>query len=110
VKDVVLPSGQRLTLKDVQDIKDHVFMREHHMFYQDGEEVIKRFDPGIDEAEAWLRLAEGTPIDTDFLLLDHEFVELNIMKENPNLTYNEAHKQANEIADWNAAIEEKKHG
>ena len=77
-------------------------MIEEHLF-KDGS--IRKFDPSIDQAQAWQRLINGTDIrETDILLLNHELRELLYMKET-GCAYETAHAYSELKYDWQSAID-----
>lgn len=99
-----MPDGSQLSADDVLAVKDHVFHQEHRITYGDGETVVKRFDSSPEQAEAWFRLQNGQATDTDRLWLLHEKTELEYLKANPGASYNEAHRAANEVANWEREV------
>ena len=76
-------------------IKEHVFIKKH--LFEDGD--IRRFDPDFWQASTWERMITGDIGKYDELFLNHEFYELNYMKKF-NSTYEEAHKEANKLYNW----------
>ena len=97
---VTMPDGTVLTRSDIAAIKAHLFEDDHRLNEPGEAERWGRFDSDADQAEAWLRLEEGTATDMDRVLMHHEFLELNYLREHPGVTYREAHAIANETANW----------
>lgn len=100
-----MPDGSQLSADDVLAVKDHVFHQEHRITYGDGETVVKQFDSSPEQAaEAWFRLQNGQATDSDRLWLLHETTELEYLRANPGASYNEAHRAANEVANWEREV------
>ena len=100
---VKLPSGVTLNANDIQAIKNHLFFEEHPLTdYETGGVYMDRYNGSPPMAEAWQRLTDGHPLDSDLLLLDHEFAEMRYYQSHPGAAYAEAHTAANEIANWQA--------
>jgi len=97
-----MPDGHILTQTDIAAIKEHVFATEHVLSEPGHPPQLGRFDPDPDQAEAWLRLADDSALDSDRLLLHHEYLELTYLREHPGATYREAHEAANLTANWEA--------
>ncbi|WP_337102344.1 phage minor capsid protein [Paenibacillus sp. YIM B09110] len=89
--------------KDIQQVKEHVFRKRHTR--EDGR--FERFHPDYEITQAWQRLTKGIHYDVDLLLLNHELYESNYMIKH-NAHYEEGHKEANKLYDWNLRIEELK--
>lgn len=90
--------------KKIQQIKEHIFIKKHHL--SDG---YKRFDPDFDMAQSWQRLIDGKNIKPcDILLLNHEFMELTLMKEGHGQI--EAHRITNRTYNYQAALQEDEYG
>lgn len=88
--------------EEIVEIKKYLFYDIHNL---DGEK--KRFDPDFYMAQSWQRMAEGKNIlDCDLMLLKHEIYEMEIKKQNPNLTHDEAHDLANEKYNYKNAYKE----
>jgi hypothetical protein len=73
--------------------------------YETGEVVSRRFDPDEEIAAAWGRLKSGRARQSDLVLLEHELVESSYLKANQGVTYQEAHRHANERYNWQSLIE-----
>jgi len=99
---VKLPSGVTLNADDITAIKNHIFFEEHPIPDYDGGVTMERYDASPGMAEGWQRLEDGHPMDSDLLLLDHEFAEMLYYQSHPGATYWEAHAAANEVANWGA--------
>ena len=79
--------------KDIQAIKDYLFMDDSQFDEQTGK--WKQFDPDFAIAQSWQRLTEGKDIKPhDMTLLRHEIYEMQIKAENPGISHSEAHKMA----------------
>ena len=88
---------------DIAAIKQHLFETEHPLTnYDTGGTYMSRYDPDIDIAEAWERLAAGHPLASDLVLLRHEYAEMKFYESHPGAPYAEAHAAANKTADWGA--------
>jgi hypothetical protein len=86
---------------DIAAAVRHAFVDEHTLgggHY--GPEYRGQFQSSPDNAEAWLRLRDGTATDVDRLLLNHEVAEMAYMRTHPGATYREAHAHANGVANW----------
>ena len=68
------------------------------------------FLPDYDIAQSWDRLRKDNFIEADFILLKHELYEMQIKKENPNISHREAHDMANEVYNYSKALEDYKNG
>nr|BFE75707.1 hypothetical protein GCM10020092_090080 [Actinoplanes digitatis] len=62
--------------------------------------VHRRYDASPDIAEAWLRLRSGRVQPEDIVLLEHELAEVRYYDAHPGATYEEAHREANRVSDW----------
>jgi len=90
-------------IKKIEKIKNHIFLTKHDLGYDEP----VTFDPDYNMAVSWQRLIDGKNIkEEDYILLEHEYLELNIM-EKENLKYNEAHIKANETFDYASIIKHK---
>jgi len=78
----------------IQRVKEHVFYEEHILY--DG---VRKFDPQADMAVAWKRLTDNEFLQSDLILLQHEYVESLIMR-GVRVPYSEAHAMADKIYDW----------
>ncbi|WP_334029187.1 HNH endonuclease, partial [Nocardia terpenica] len=100
LEDVRRPDGSHYTRADIVSVKKHVFHEEHLLKATDGGLIRARFEAHPEIAEAWHRLEAGQHIASDLLLLEHELAEHEYLAEHPEASYVEAHRAANEIADW----------
>lgn len=89
--------------KAVQEIKQHMFFKEHK--FEDG--TIHRFDPDFDQVQAWDRLSQGKGSNIDIEMLKHEYVELTQMRIH-GYAYEKAHEIANKHHNWWELAEKEK--
>lgn len=83
-----------LTPDDIAQIKNHLFQEEHLLdYFPPGE--MARFDPNPRIAEAWQRLAGGTPHPADIDLLRHELYEAQHIARTGDPSYMNAHTATN---------------
>jgi hypothetical protein len=75
---------------DIAQIKNHVF-REEHVLDMYGDNIVGRFDANPRMAEAWQRLADGSPHPADIDLLRHERFEAQYMASTGDPSYGRAH-------------------
>ncbi|MEU0874403.1 EndoU domain-containing protein [Nocardia brasiliensis] len=96
--------GSTFSRAEVAQIKEHLFLEPHPILDYDGNRVSTLFDahPGI--AEAWIRLRRGAPLPADIVLLEHELAESRHMRAHPELSYQEAHAEANLAYPWERDI------
>ena len=88
---------------DIEKVFSHIFEIEHK--FASGK--IKRFDPDYYMQQSWMRLREGKNIKKhDIIMLKHELLEAEIMNNNPNITYEEAHAMAEKVYDYNKELSE----
>jgi len=80
--------------EDILNIKQHIFFNEYDL----GKKNPVRFDPNYDMAVSWQRLIDGNVKEMDMILLNHELIELKLMKQ--GLNYDEAHKMAEAIYNY----------
>jgi len=107
------PDGRTgYTPDEIRQVKDHLMVEEHPLDDYNGGTVNRHFDADPDIADAWVRLREGTPLDADLVLLEHELAESNYLREHPGATYREAHNHANQSHNWQSIIpgQETTHG
>lgn len=81
--------------KDIQAIKDYLFIQEHEL----GKPTKERFEPDFMIAESWRRLIEGQPEKHDIILLKHEVMERELMLS--GMSQNEAHILATKKYNYN---------
>ena len=73
--------------EDFKLIINHIFNDKHK--FKDG----KKFDPSSNMAYSWLRLSSGKNIrEVDIILALHEYEEIKLLKNNPDMTYDDAHE------------------
>ena len=73
---------------------NHIFVDEHG------------FEPDYDMAESFRRLRTNDHIqEHDKILINHEALEYDIMKENPDMTYTEAHKITEQSYNYAKALD-----
>jgi SPP1 gp7 family putative phage head morphogenesis protein len=89
--------------KDVNFIKNHMFFKKHK--FEDGAK--RRFDSSFEQAQAWDRLTQGKQTELDLLLLQHERLEAEIMRDE-DVVYEIAHERANKKYNWQKALKEAK--
>ncbi|MEV4237976.1 hypothetical protein AB0J47_22675 [Nocardia sp. NPDC049737] len=94
------PDGSKYTHSMIEAVKDHLFHQEHPLRATDGGLINARFEANPDIAEAWIRLRSGRFTDSDLLLLEHELAEHQHSVENPDASYADSHRAANEVANW----------
>lgn len=64
------------------------------------------FDPDYDMAESFRRLRSNDDIqEHDIIMLRHEALEHDIMQENPDMTYDEAHEMAAKTYNYKKALD-----
>jgi hypothetical protein len=88
------------TSEEIQAVKNHLFVDEHPLEGSNGGIVNSRFDPSPDIAEAWLRLRSDGYMPQDLTLLEHELAEHDYWRRHPGVSYPEAHRAANSVANW----------
>lgn len=90
---------------EIRAIRQHVFFEEHLLDSHDGGEPRRAlFDTDEDIADAWIRLRTGRALPEDLVFLEHEHAEAHYMRQNPQATYREAHRAANQVANWERQI------
>ena len=78
----------------------HIFEDKHEL-----EKGYDYFDPDYHMAESFRRLRTNSAIqEHDIVLLRHEALEHDIMQENPNFSYEEAHEIASKTYDYGMAL------
>lgn len=90
--------------QDIYNIRNHVFIEKHRL-----DEGNVTFSPDPEIAHAWERLTNGTFTKNDILLLNHEKLELELMREK-GYTYGEAHNEANKKYYWAKEIKKENVG
>ncbi|MEV4754689.1 WXG100 family type VII secretion target [Micromonospora sp. NPDC049559] len=99
-----LDGSRGFSREEIEQIRQHVFFEEHPLADYDGGVVHQRYDASPDMAEAWLRLRRGRPLPEDVALLEHELAESRYYRDNPGATYQEAHRAANGVSNWERQI------
>ncbi|WP_125808009.1 hypothetical protein [Actinoplanes sp. ATCC 53533] len=99
-----LDGSTGFSAEEIDRIRDHVFFEEHPLSDYDGGVVYRRYDASPDMAEAWLRLRSGHAKPEDIALLEHESAEARYYDAHPGATYEEAHRAANEVSNWQNQI------
>jgi len=90
------------SVDDMKKIKEHMFLNKYDL----GGSELSRFDPDYDQSQSWQRLTEGKNIqEMDIILLHHELFEYRLMHEH-HLTYEEAHKIADEKYSYSKYVKE----
>lgn len=92
-----------------KQVFNHIF-RSKHKFDDEisGEIYEDYFDPDYDMAQSFLRILNRQKVlERDIILIKHELLESNLMKENSNLTYKEAHKITNQQFNYENMLEGK---
>jgi len=83
----------------IEAIKNYVFLEKHAL----GDGRLDLFDPDYQMAQSWKRLSENAKLEPqDLVLLEHEHVELNLVKQ--GFSQNDAHKQANLLYNYDQAL------
>lgn len=89
---------------DIDRAMRHVLEDEHLLGTSYGSPYRGRFDSDATMAEAFDRLRSGQGTPTDRLLLQHEIAESRYMDAHPGASYEEAHRHATSVADWDGAV------
>jgi uncharacterized protein YukE len=90
--------------EEIDRIRRRIFFEEHPVSDYDGGIVSRRYDASPDMAEAWLRLRSGHARPEDITLLEHESAEARYYDAHPGATYEDAHRAANVVANWQNRI------
>lgn len=81
--------------KDILAVKNYLFNDSSLFDKLTGK--YERFDADAAIAQSWQRLAEGKEIEPhDLILIKHELLEMDLKKNNPQLSHREAHDLAEE--------------
>jgi hypothetical protein len=99
-----LDGSTGFSVEEIRRIRDHIFFEEHPLSDYDGGVVHQRYDASPDMAEAWLRLRSGHPLSEDIALLEHEAAEAHYYDAHPGATYEDAHRAANVVSNWQNQI------
>jgi hypothetical protein len=93
--------------EEIAAVKRHLMVEEHRIQHPEtGRIEIRRFDPDEDVADAWIRLRAGRPLPEDLILVNHELAELRYLRDHPGATYQQAHRHANRLFDWERNVPE----
>ncbi len=99
IRAVAKNSG--FSTEDIEKVFSHVFEKEH--LFEDG--TVHKFFPDYDMAQSWIRLREGKNIKKhDIILLNHELMEANIMRNEANIPYEPAHEEAQKQYNYAEAL------
>lgn len=92
-----------------KQVFNHIFRNKHKFDDEISGEIYEDyFDPDYDMAQSFLRILNRQKVlERDIILIKHELLESNLMKENPNLTYKEAHKITNQQFNYENMLERK---
>ena len=92
--------------EDIEDVKKHLFVDPVLVESPSGELVLRSKDPDPYIAQAWDRLRQGTPDETDIGLLRHEQAEIAYLRQHPDEPIHDAHEHANEVYNWESRVAE----
>lgn len=92
--------------EDIEDVKKHLFVDPVLVESPSGELVLRSKDPDPYIAQAWERLRQGTPDETDIGLLRHEQAEIAYLRQHPDEPIHDAHEHANEVYNWESRVPE----
>lgn len=92
-----------------KQVFNHIFRNKHKFDDEISGEIYEDyFDPDYDMAQSFLRiLNRQNVLERDIILIKHELLESNLMKENSTLTYKEAHKITNQQFNYENMLEGK---
>lgn len=92
-----------------KQVFNHIFRNKHKFGDEISGEIYEDyFDPDYDMAQSFLRILNRQKVlERDIILIKHELLESNLMKENPDLTYKEAHKITNQQFNYENMLEGK---
>lgn len=81
------------TEENILRVKNYLFI--DNSLYNEALDVWMQFPPDCAIAHSWQRLIEGKDIkDHDIILIKHELYEMEIKRKSPEISHNEAHRQA----------------
>ena len=86
-------------------IKDYIFYQKHELYPGEPPE---RFAASMGMIQSWRRMAKGDPKALeahDVLLLKHEWLEMEIKRQNPGIEHQKAHDLANQTYCFSEAEE-----
>lgn len=95
-----LDGGAGYSLDEIASVHRYLFLQEHDLADGRGGTLRAMFDADPEIAAAWQRMASGTVDPRDLVLLDHELAEVGYFREHPDATLLEAHRAANQVANW----------
>ena len=81
----------------IQAVKSYLFIDEHDLGGR-----IAPFYPDYDIAESWRRLSEGKPLSHDIVLIEHEIMEMSLIKD--GFSQQEAHDRTNKKYNYREAV------
>ena len=92
-----------------KQVFNHIFRNKHKFDDEISGEIYEDyFDPDYDMAQSFLRILNRQKVlERDIILIKHELLESNLMKENSTLTYKEAHKITNQQFNYENMLEGK---
>ena len=90
----IIAGNTGFSVEQINQIRSHVFFNKHDLY-----ESYDRFAPEYNMAVAWKRLKEGTFLQRDITLLNHELLE-NEIETLYNISASEAHARATQTYDW----------
>ena len=82
----------------IRSVKSYLFIDEHDLGGR-----VAPFYPDYDIAESWRRLSEGNPYPHDILLIEHEVMEMSLIKG--GLSQQEAHNMTNKKYNYREAVD-----
>ena len=72
-----IAENTRYSEKEIQEIKNFIFNDVHDL----GDQLERRFDPSFAMAQSWQRLINGNPEPHDITMLEHEKLEMELMRQ-----------------------------
>lgn len=92
-----------------KQVFNHIFRNKHKFDDEISGEIYEDyFDPDYDMAQSFLRILNRQKVlERDIILIKHELLESNLMKENSTLTYREAHEITNQQFNYENMLEGK---
>lgn len=92
-----------------KQVFNHIFRNKHKFDDEISGEIYEDyFDPDYDMAQSFLRILNRQKVlERDIILIKHELLESNLMKENSTLTYREAHEITNQQFNYENMLERK---
>lgn len=87
----------------IEKIKNYLFV--DASLYDEDLGVWRRFDEDCAIAQSWQRLTDGNDIKQhDRILIEHELYEIELKRENPEMSHDEAHSAAQEKYNYKEAV------